>query len=104
MHKRKAQSEALRGPADAHAAQCLGANVLVWAKRWLTLKTPELKSIGFVRLMRDVFTTTGRILFDALGRLTEIRLNEADTLIKPWVHGLAQLLKAQLAAVNLGKT
>ena len=82
----------------------LAHNVLVWAKRWLTQQTPALKPIGFVRLMRDVFTTTGQLYFDAQGRLIEIRLKAADTLVRPWVHGLAQLLKLQHVAVNLGKT
>ena len=82
----------------------LAHNVLVWAKRWLTIETPELKPIGFVRLMRDVFTTTGQLCFNSQGRLIEIRLNAADTLVRTWVHRLAQLLKLEHIAVNLGKT
>ena len=82
----------------------LAHNVLVWAQRWLTTETPALKQIGFVRLMRDVFTTTGRLLFDAAGRLIEIRLNDADTLVKPWLHGLSKLLEPEHVAVNLAKT
>jgi len=82
----------------------LAYNVLVWAKRWLTTETPELKSIGFVRRLRDVFTITGQLYFDAQGRLVEIRLNAADTLVRSWVHGLAKLLALEHVAVNLGKT
>ena len=54
--------------------------------------------------MRDVFTTTGQLCFNPQGRLIEIRLNAADTLVRPWVHRLAQLLKPEHVAVNLGKT
>jgi hypothetical protein len=82
----------------------LAHNVLVWAKGWLLQDSPELKPIGFVRLMRDVFTTTGQLFFDAAGRLVEIRLNDADTLVKPWIHGLSKLLESEHVAVNLGKT
>lgn len=82
----------------------LAHNVLVWANGWLTQDQPMRKQIGFVRLMRDVFTTTGRLCFDELGRLVEIRLNEADTLVRPWIHGLSQLLKSEHVDVNLGKT
>lgn len=82
----------------------LAHNVLVWAKRWLTTENDAVKPIGFVRLMRDVLTATGELFFDSAGQLCEIRLNEADTLIKPWVHSLSQLLKSQHVAVNLGKT
>lgn len=81
----------------------LAHNVLVWAKRWLTAETPTLKQIGFVRLMQDVFTTTGRLLFDESGRLIEIRLNQADTLVKPWLHGLSKLLESEHVAVNLAQ-
>jgi hypothetical protein len=82
----------------------LAHNVLVWAKGWLIQDSPELKPIGFVRLMRDVFTTTGQLFFDAAGRLVEIRLNDADTLVRPWIHGLSKLLKSEHVVVNLGKT
>ncbi len=82
----------------------LAHNVLVWAKRWLTTETPALKQIGFVRLMRDVFTTTGRLLFDAAGRLIEIRLNAADARARPWLHGLYKLLEPEHVAVNLAQT
>ncbi|MEO1391125.1 MAG: hypothetical protein AAFV85_27650 [Cyanobacteria bacterium J06634_6] len=79
-------------------------NVLVWAKRWLMAVSPAPKPLGFVRLIRDVFTTTGQLYFNTQGRLTEIRLNEADSLVRPWLHGLVQLLKLQHVVVNLGKT
>ncbi len=82
----------------------LAHNVLVWAQRWLTQDQPKLKKVGFVRLMRDVFTTTGQLCFDAFGQLVEIRLNPADTLVRPWIQGLSALLQIEQIAVNLGKT
>jgi hypothetical protein len=82
----------------------LAHNILVWAKGWLIEALPNLKPVGFVRLMRDVFTTTGQLCFDAAGRLIEIRLNDADSLVRPWIRGLAQLLQSEHVAVNLGKT
>lgn len=82
----------------------LAHNILVWAQRWLTRSQPELKQVGFVRLMRDVFTTLGELCFDAFGRLVEIRLNPADSLVKPWLQALSALLRSEHVAVNLGKT
>ena len=82
----------------------LAHNILVWAKGWLSEDNPETKPIGFVRLMRDVFTTTGQLFFNPAGRLTEIRLNDADSLVRPWIHGLSSLLESEHIAVNLGKT
>ena len=70
----------------------LAHNVLVWVKRWLTTETPALKQIGFVRLMRDVSTSTGRLLFDESRRLIEIRLNKADISVTPWLHGFSKFL------------
>ena len=82
----------------------LARNVLVWAKRWLTADTPALNPIGFVRLIRDVFTTTGQLYFNSHGQLIEIRLNAVDTLVRTWVQELPLLLKSLHVAVNLGKT
>ncbi len=82
----------------------LAHNVLVWAQHWLTAEMPALKQIGFFRLMRDVFTTTGRLLFDESGQLIEIRLNADDTLVRPWLHALSKLLDPEHVAVNLDKT
>lgn len=56
-----------------------------------------------MRLMRDVFTTAGQLLFDELGHLVEIRSNAAVSLVKPRLHGLQQLLKPLHVAVNLDK-
>ena len=47
--------------------EVLAHNVLVWAQQWLTSEKPALKQIGFVRLLRDVFTTTGELCFNELG-------------------------------------
>lgn len=82
----------------------LAHNILVWAQRWLTQDQLELEQVGFVRLMRDVFTTLGKLCFDATGRLIEIRLNSADSLVRPWVQSLSALLTEEHVAVNLGKT
>ena len=82
----------------------LAHNVLVWAQRWLRMEQQSLPKIGFVRLLRDVLTTSGQLCFDTVGNLIEIRLNAADTLVKPWIHSLSALLNSEQVAVNLGKT
>lgn len=84
--------------------EVLAHNVLVWAQQWLTIDKPELKHIGFVRLMRDVFTTTGKLLFNEQGGLVAIQLNANDILVRPWIQGLSRLLATEHVAVNLGKT
>ncbi|MFG6107746.1 hypothetical protein U2F10_36330 [Leptothoe sp. EHU-05/26/07-4] len=84
--------------------EVLAHNVLVWAHQWLTAAKPTLKHIGFVRLIRDVFTTTGKLVFNEQGDLIEILLNAEDSLVKPWIQGLEDLLSSEQVAVNLGKT
>ncbi len=84
--------------------EVLAHNVLVWAHQWLTAAKPNLKHIGFVRLMRDVFTTAGKLVFNEHGHLVEILLTAEDSLVKPWIQGLADLLSSDHVAVNLGKT
>ena len=84
--------------------EVLAHNVLVWAQQWLTSEKPALKQISFVRLLRDVFTTTGELCFNPLGQLVEIQLNAADTLVRPWIQSLSNLLSSEHVAVNLGQT
>lgn len=81
----------------------LAHNVLVWAQHWLTQDEPRPQSLGFVRLMRDVFTTTGQLVFDSSGRLIQIRLNSADTLVKHWIEPLKRLLFSENIDVYWGK-
>ncbi|MEM9451719.1 MAG: hypothetical protein AAGA75_24750 [Cyanobacteria bacterium P01_E01_bin.6] len=82
----------------------LAHNGLTWVTCWLSQDKPELKSVGSLRLRRDVFTTTGQLFFDATGRWVEIRPNAADTVVRPWIYGLEQLLKWLHVTVNLAKT
>ena len=84
--------------------EALAHNVLVWAHQWLTEAQPTLKHIGFVRLMRDVLTTSGKLVFDSQGRLVEIILNPYDSLVRPWIQALVALLTSEHIDVNLGKT
>jgi hypothetical protein len=82
----------------------LAHNILVWAKHWLCQGTTSPKPLGLMRFIRDVCTTVGQLFFDRNGRLIEIRLNGADTVVKPWLEGLSLLLKPLLIVVNLDKT
>ena len=84
--------------------EVLAHNVLVWSQQWLMAETPERQQIGFVRLIRDVFTTTGKLCFDEKGRLVEILLNPDDSLVRPWIQALRILLFSEHVAVTLGKT
>jgi hypothetical protein len=82
----------------------LAHNVTLWAKQWLLPSAPKLRPLGVLRLVRDVFTTSGQLVFDALGKLVEIRLNPADSWARLLAQSLAALLQPDHVAVILGKT
>ncbi|MGA7953679.1 MAG: hypothetical protein WCA07_09175 [Gloeobacterales cyanobacterium] len=82
----------------------LAHNVTLWAKGWLVPSTPKLRPLGVLRLVRDVFTTSGLLVFNAVGKLVEILLNPSDTWARRLTESLAALLIPDHVAVNLDKT
>ncbi len=82
----------------------LAHNLTIWAKNWLCSDAPKLRSFGVLRMVRDVFTTSGILVLDRSGRVVEIILNQADALARKVANALAALLAAEHVAVNLGKT
>ncbi len=80
----------------------LAHNVIVWARRWLAC--PILQHYGMLRMVRDVFHTSGFLLTDTSGQVTQIVLNEAAPLASALVHPLRKLLLCAHVALNLGQT
>lgn len=80
----------------------LAHNVLVWAKGWMMPAAPRLAAYGIVRLVRDVMGIVGRVERDPDGRVTRIRLNEADRLAHHLLRGFQQLVASTGVPVVLG--
>jgi len=80
----------------------LAHNVVVWARRWLAV--PKLQHYGMLRMVRDVFHISGFLVFDALGHVVQIILNQAACLARSLVDSLGKLLAPLCIAINLGKT
>src|SRR6266702_3767937 len=80
----------------------LAHNVVVWARRWLAV--PKLQHYGMLRMVRDVFHISGFLVFDALGHVVQIILNQAARLARSLVDSLRKLLAPLCIAVNLDKT
>src|SRR5258706_7662872 len=80
----------------------LAHNVIVWARHWLT--SPTLHHYGTVRMVRDVFHSSGFLLIDACGQVVQIVLNQAAPLASALVDPLRKLLLCAQVAVNLGPT
>jgi hypothetical protein len=84
----------------------LAHNVVIWARGWLT-QTPapsKLRRYGILRMVRDVFHVSGFLLFDALGQIVQIVLNQAAPLAPLLVESLRVLLAPTHVAVNSGET
>ena len=60
----------------------LAYNITVWVRTELVKHKPELQHYGMVRMIRDVFSITGKLHFDASGRLVQIVLNKTHSLAK----------------------
>ena len=80
----------------------LAHNVVVWARRWLAV--PKLQHYGMLRMVRDVFHISGFLVFDALGHIVQIILNQAACLARSLVDSLRKLLAPLCIAINLDKT
>ncbi len=84
----------------------LAHNVVIWARRWLTQTAAptKLRRYGILRMVRDVFHVSGFLVFDALGQIVQIVLNQAAPLAPILVDALRVLLAPTHVAVNSGET
>ena len=84
----------------------LAHNVVIWARRWLTeaVAPSKLRRYGILRMVRDVFPVSGFLLFDALGQIVQIVLNQAAPLAPILVESLRVLLAPTHVAVTSGET
>ena len=82
----------------------LAHNVTVWTRRELSKLCPKLEKYGILRLIRDVFQISGKIVFDAAARVTQIVLNEADSIARAAIDAFRALLQPLHVAIILGQT
>jgi hypothetical protein len=84
----------------------LAHNVVIWARGWLTQDAApsKLQHYGIKRMVRDVFQVSGFLVFDALGQLVHIVLNQAAPLAPILGDALPGLLTAAHVGISLGQT
>ncbi len=84
----------------------LAHNMVVWFKRWLmnAAETPQLNRLGVPRLVRDVFTMSGKIEVDEAKTITRITINKCAPLGRHCLRALQTLLKPEHVRVILGET
>jgi hypothetical protein len=82
----------------------LAHNVVVWARGWLSQFSDQLSGYGMVRMVRDVFHVSGFLLFDRLGHVQQIILNQHAPLAHFLFHSLRDILSPLHISVHLGQT
>jgi hypothetical protein len=82
----------------------LAHNVIVWARRWLSPSISKLAGFGILRMVRDIFHLSGFIVFDSLGNIIRIVLNELAPMASALVNSLRSIFSSELIAFNLGET
>jgi hypothetical protein len=82
----------------------LAHNIIVWSRRWLTADAPRFAKYGALRIVRDLFHTSGLVEFDEAGRLLQITLNKAAPLVREISSTLAKLLAGTGVEVKVGAT
>ena len=60
----------------------LAYNLTVWVRTELAQHKPELQHYGMLRMIRDAFSISGKLHFDANGRLAQVVLNKSHSLSK----------------------
>ncbi len=84
----------------------LAHNVVIWARGWLTQAAgpARLRHYGIKRMVRDVFQVSGFLVFDALGQLVHIVVNQAAPLAPLLAGALPGLLTPAHVGLSLDQT
>jgi hypothetical protein len=80
----------------------LAHNVIVWTREGLAPHCPRIRRLGILRIVGDVFHTTGCIETDADGKVRQITLNGDDAVARQLKKPLKTLLKPMHVNVILG--
>jgi hypothetical protein len=79
----------------------LAHNVLIWARRWLTVGAPRLGEVGSVRLVRAVWAVPGRVT--RVGpQVQRVRLGAAHPRAREVCRGLQRLCPASQTLLDWG--
>lgn len=82
----------------------LAHNTVIWARGWLAAREAKLADYGVLRLVRDVFHVSGRVLYDVHTCEQTIILNRLAPLARELAAALGDLLKPMQVTVILDKT
>jgi len=81
----------------------LAYNLTAWTRNGLAACRPALQQFGMLRMVRDAFHISGKIVFDANGHIVTITLNQAHDLASPFISALGSFLARDGTVANLGQ-
>lgn len=81
----------------------LAYNLTVWTRNGLAACRPTLQQLGMLRMVRDAFHISGKIVFDAHGQIVTITLNQAHDLASSFISALGAFLARDGTVANLGQ-
>jgi len=79
----------------------LAHNLCIWVKDVLARQSSKFLPLGILRLVRDVFTISGKIDLDAYGNINRIILNNKDPFALHFKQAIQPVLNG--ITVNLGE-
>jgi len=80
----------------------LAHNTLVWSREWLAQGYPQVRSLGILRLVRDVLQVPGLVTFDETGQLVQVKFSVLDPLATELANGWQPVLSPLGITVTLG--
>jgi hypothetical protein len=81
----------------------LAHNLIIWSRRWLAQHWDNVKRLGILRMVRDVFHLSGLVHFRDDGSIERIILQQTDPFASGLCTGLQLLLAPLQVGVNLGE-
>lgn len=79
----------------------LAYNLIAWTRDGLATCLSKLRQFGMLRMVRDAFHISGRIIFDPNGHIVQISLNQAHDLAASFIDAFASFLARDGTVANL---
>jgi hypothetical protein len=104
---KKRQKKRMAAQRMVQALTSLAHNVTIWSREWLVKQSEtaakKVGKLGVMRLIRDLFRVSGRVVLSTTGRVERIVLNRADPIGRAVADALAVLLTPEHIPVRLGQ-
>lgn len=79
----------------------LAYNLIAWTRDGLAACLSKIRHFGMLRMVRDAFHISGRLIFDAQGHIVQISLNQAHDLAASFIDAFTPFLARDGIVANL---